>query len=94
MNIESFLAEQHQAVQAGQAMMILFPLILLVIVGGMIAVAVKVVKSGKMPHALEVIRDVRQPIRNHRHYHYSARAHVQPLSEDEMNAYDVTSLNN
>jgi hypothetical protein len=40
-----------------------------------------------------VLRDVRQPIRNHRHYHYSARTSVQPLSSEEVEQYDVTSLN-
>lgn len=89
MNIENFISEQHAAVQAGQVMMILFPVVLLIIVGLLICVAVKTVRIGRLPHALEVLRDVRQPIRNHRHYHYSARA----MSTEEVNEYDVISLN-
>lgn len=94
MNIENFITEQHQAVQSGQTMMIVFPLILLVIVGAMIFVAVKTVKSGKLPHSLEVIQNVRQPIRNHNHFHYSGRMNrIHPLSEEEANQYDAISLN-
>ncbi len=91
MNIENFIAEQHQAVQNGQTIMIVLPLIMLVIVGVMITVAVKTVKTGKLPHALEVIQNVRQPIRNHHHVHVSARTR-NLLSAEEAEQFDAISL--
>ena len=92
-NFDRFIAAQQQAVNGGQVMMVILPLVMLAIILALIAVAVYTVKKGRMPHALEVLRDARQPIRNHRHYHYSARASMQPLNSEEAEQYDVTSLN-
>jgi hypothetical protein len=93
MDLSHFITEQHQAVSNGQILMVICPAILLILLIGVMAMAGYTVKKGKMPKALEVLRDVRQPIRNHRHYHYSARTSVQPLSSEEVEQYDVTSLN-
>jgi hypothetical protein len=87
-----FIAAQQAAVNSGQVMMYVCPLAMLLIFAVMVALAVYTVRKGKMPKTLEVLRDVRQPIRNHRHYHYSAKASLRPISEEEVEQYDVTSL--
>jgi hypothetical protein len=57
----------------GIGVIALFWLVFFGLIFGNLVVAVYVIRKGRLPHALQVLRDAQQPTRYHKHYHYGIR---------------------